>query len=274
MRYAICNETYDGWDHERVCEFTAKTGYEGLEIAPFTLAPLITDVSAGRRSELRHQASKEGLAIIGLHWLLAKTRGFMITSPDRDTRQRTTDYLVELVRACRDLGGEILVLGSPLQRKIPEGHSREQAEDFAADTLGGVVAELEKQRVYLCIEPLAPAETDFLQSAAEGLKLRDRLGSPWVQLHLDVKAMSSENKPVPEVIREFHPWMKHFHANDSNRRGPGFGAVDFAPIFEALREVKYGGWVSVEVFDYSPDPETIARESIRYMKKCASGGAD
>jgi sugar phosphate isomerase/epimerase len=166
------------------------------------------------------------------------------------------------------LGGDILVLGSPLQRRIPPGHTRDQAEDFAADTLGQVIHELERAHVFLCLEPLAPAEADFLQTAAEGLKLRDRLGHPLVQLHLDTKAMSSETQTVPAVIRQFHGWMKHFHANDANRRGPGFGDTDFVPIFQALKDVNYQGWVSVEVFDYTPDPETIARESIRYMREC------
>lgn len=268
MRYAICNETFEGWDHERICQFSVETGYTGLELAPFTLAPLITDVSAQRRRELKQQAEKAGITIIGLHWLLAKTQGFMLTSPDVDVRQRTADYMIELIRACRDVGGDIMVLGSPMQRRIPEGHTRDQAEDFAVDTLTRLLPELDKSQVFLCLEPLAPIEADFLQTAAEGLKLRDRLGHPRVQLHLDTKAMSSEKEPVPAIIRQFHPWMKHFHANDANRRGPGFGETDFVPIFQAIKDVKYDGWVSVEVFDYSPDPETIARESIRYMKEC------
>jgi sugar phosphate isomerase/epimerase len=270
MRYAICNETFEGWDHERVCRFAAETGYTGLEMAPFTLAPLITDLSAERRREIRRQAEAHGVPIIGLHWLLAKTQGFMLTSPDAETRRRTAAYLIELVRACRDFGGDIMVLGSPLQRKIPPSHTRDQAEDFAADTLQQVLPELEKTKVFLCLEPLAPAEADFLQTAEEGLKLRDRLGHPQVQLHLDVKAMSSEKEPVPAVVRRFHRVMKHFHANDANRRGPGFGDVDFVPIFQALKDTHYQGWVSVEVFDYTPDPETIARESIRYMRACAA----
>jgi sugar phosphate isomerase/epimerase len=268
MQYAICNETFEGWDHERVCRFVAETGYTGLELAPFTLASRISEVTATRRRELRTQAEAHGVKIIGLHWLLAKTEGFMLTSPDADVRKRTGAYLGELARACRDVGGEILVLGSPMQRKIPPGYTREQAEAFAAATIESMLPELDKSQVWLCLEPLAPAEADFMQTAEEGLRLRDRIGHPRVQLHLDVKAMSSESEPVPAVVRRFAPWMKHFHANDANRRGPGFGSVDFVPIFQALKDVKYGGWVSVEVFDYSPDPETIARESIRYLKEC------
>ena len=45
MRYAIYNETFEGWDHARVCRFVAGLGYTGLELAPFTLAPRITDVT-------------------------------------------------------------------------------------------------------------------------------------------------------------------------------------------------------------------------------------
>jgi sugar phosphate isomerase/epimerase len=268
FRYAICNETYQDWPHERVCAAVAATGYTGLELAPFTFAPRITDLSALRRSEIRRQAESAGLSIIALHWLLAKTEGFMITSPDADVRQRTGQYLAELARACRDFGAEILVLGSPMQRRIPPGATRAQAEDYAIDTLRHVLPELDRQRVYLCLEPLAPAEADFLQTAAEGKAMMDRLAHPRVRLHLDVKAMSSESKPVPDVIREFAPWMQHFHANDANRRGPGFGKTDFVPIFRALKDVKYNGWVSVEVFDYTPDPETIASESLRHMREC------
>ena len=87
-------------------------------------------------------------------------------------------------------------------------------------------------------------------------------------LHLDVKAMYSEHTPPTELIRRHGRAAGHFHANDANRRGPGFGDVDFVPIFQALQDAGYDRWVSVEVFDYSPDPETIARKSIEYMSNC------
>ncbi|MGH9372756.1 MAG: sugar phosphate isomerase/epimerase family protein, partial [Vicinamibacterales bacterium] len=57
------------------------------------------------------------------------------------------------------------------------------------------------------------------------------------------------------------------------KRGPGFGDVDFVPIFRALQDAGYDRWVSVEVFDYTPDPETIASQSIEYMQRSLESAA-
>jgi sugar phosphate isomerase/epimerase len=271
MRYAICNETFEGWDHARVCNFVAGLGYTGLELAPFTLAPRITDVTPARRRELRRQAEDAGVQIIGLHWLLAKTEGLQLTSPDEGVRRRTADYLVELARCCRDVGGDLMVFGSPAQRRIPAGATRARAADHAADTFQRALPGIADQGVKLCLEPLSPPEADFINTCAEAVELLDRVGHPSFVLHLDVKAMATEEAPAPELIRRHAARTGHFHANDPNKRGPGFGATDFVPIFRALGESGYRGWVSVEVFDYAPDPETIARESIRYMRQCADG---
>ena len=270
MRWAVCNEVFGDRPFDRVCADVAAMGYAGLEVAPFTLAPRITDVSGQRLAELRRTAERAGLRILGLHWLLAMTDGFHVTSPDPAVRQHTGAYLADLARAAADLGGDVLVLGSPLQRNIPAGFTREQAAGFAADTIGHCLPALETTGLTLALEPLGPAETDFLNTAAEAVALMQRLGHPNVRLHLDVKAMADEPEPTPAVIRANAAHTAHFHANDPNRRGPGMGAVDFVPILRALADTGYAGWVSVEPFDYAPDPDTVARESLRYLRQCAA----
>jgi sugar phosphate isomerase/epimerase len=268
MRYAICNETFEGWDHDRVCRTVAELGYKGLEIAPFTLAPRITDVSRDQRRRLRQQAEDCGLQIIGLHWLLAKTEGLHLNSADTTVRQLTADYLMELARCCRDLGGDVMVFGSPAQRRVPAGATKEQAADWAADTFRRAAPVFADCGVMLCLEPLSPPEADFINTIDEAQALLRRIDCKNFTLHLDVKAMSTETETTPALIKRHGSRAGHFHANDSNRRGPGFGATDFVPILQALNESGYGGWVSVEVFDYTPDPVTIAKESIRYMREC------
>lgn len=267
MRFAICNELFEGWAFDRVCRYVKSVGYDGLEVAPFTLAPLITDVDAARRRELRQQASDAGVDIIGLHWLLARTEGLYLTSPDAAVRGRTAEYLVALAQATHDLGGDLMVFGSPKQRSLLPGVSQEQAFEWATDTFRRAMPGVAGCGVRICMEPLAPVETDFINTCAEGARLMDAVSHSNFVLHLDVKAMSSERTPITDLIREYVPRTGHFHANDPNMRGPGFGDTDFVPIFKALREAGYDSWVSVEVFDYKPDPETIASRSVEYMRR-------
>ena len=168
-----------------------------------------------------------------------------------------------------------MVFGSPKQRSLLEGVTWDQAFAYATDTFRRAMPGIAAQNVSLCMEPLGPSETDFINTASEGARLMEAVGHPNFVLHLDVKAMSSEPTPVPDIIRQYANRTGHFHANDPNRRGPGFGDVDFVPIFRALKESGYDRWVSVEVFDYTPDPETIAEKSIEYMRNVlnATGGA-
>ncbi len=216
-------------------------------------------------------AQAEGLDVVGLHWLLAKTSGFHLTHPDADVRRRTAVYVQDLARLCRDVGGSRMIFGSPQQRNVMPGVTPEQAFDYAAGVVSDCLGVLEETGVTLCMEPLAPAEGNFLNTAADAVRLIEKIDHPNCRLILDCKAMSSETVPIPELIRRHVSRLAHFHANDPNKQGPGFGELDFHPIFAALEDVDYQGWVSVEVFDYSPGIERLAKESLAYMQRTLAG---
>jgi sugar phosphate isomerase/epimerase len=273
MRYAICNELFQEWSWQRALDLTTKCGYHGWEIAPFTLGDKPTELTAAQRSEMASQIRAAGVEVVGLHWLLAKTQGYHLTTNDCDIRKRTADYLVELSSLCRDLGGSLMVLGSPQQRNFdPEMMTHQQATENAVSILQQIAPALERDGVTLCLEPLGPAEGNFWNHAAQAVQVIREIDSPSIRLHLDVKAMSSEGMPIADVIRVNSEWLHHFHANDPNLLGPGMGEVCFEPIFQALGDIEYTGWVSVEVFDYSPGIERIAKESMQNMlaanRKC------
>lgn len=268
LRYAICNELFEGWPFEKAFAFAAECGYTGIEVAPFTVSNYVTDVSAARRREIRKQAESAGAPICALHWLLARTEGFHLTSPDRAVRRRTTEYFKELARFCADLGGDVMVLGSPQQRNLLPGVTLEQATIHAVEVLEGTLPTLEQSGVTIGLEPLAPNETNFMTTAAETVAVMNRIDSPRIRMILDCKAAITESDPIPDLIRRHRKEMIHFHANDPNLQGPGFGDLDFVPIMRALLDIRFGGWVSVEVFDYSPGIERLARESIDHMKSC------
>ena len=268
IRLGICNELFEDWDFGQVCRTVKGLGYEGLEIAPFTLAPRITDLTADRRRELRAMVEDAGLATIGLHWLLAKTEGFYLTSPDPEVRRRTGDYLIALAEATRDMGGSLMVLGSPKQRDLLPGVSNDQALGYALEVFRRVMTAIGALGVDLCLEPLAPSETNFLNTCAQARALIDQVNHPHFKLHMDVKAQSGEvGTTVLELIRRHARSAGHFHAQDVNLRGPGMGNVDFGPIMKALVDSGYDRWVSVEVFDFSPGAEETARRSIECLKK-------
>ncbi len=268
MKFAICNETFQDWPLDQGFAFARECGYTGIEIAPFTIAKYAYDISPQRREEVRRQIEAAGLETVGLHWLLAQTEGFYLTTPDDRVRSSTSEYLAELARLCRDLGGRVLVLGSPMQRNLLPNVTHDQAMALAADCIQGALHSFVVADVVLAVEPLGPQEGNFLNTAELGVQLIEMIGSPRVRLHLDVKAMSTESQPIPDIIRKNAPHLEHFHANDPNRLGPGMGDVDFVPIFAALQEINYQGWVSVEVFDYTPGPERLARESMANMQAC------
>ncbi len=265
MKFAICNETFGDWPIEQGFQAARKHGYTGLEVAPFTLGTNAHEISDSLRKEYRQGAEQHGLEIIGLHWLLAKTSGYHLTTDDLSVRNKTADYFCELVKLCSDLGGKLMVLGSPLQRNFPDSMQHEEAMSNAANLLSKVVPSLERYGIQIAIEPLGPQEGNFLNHAFQARELINMIGSPTVRLHLDVKAMSSEGEPIDEIIRQNSDILLHFHANDPNRLGPGMGEVDQKPIFSALKEIEYSGWASVEVFDYSPGVDTILGQSMANM---------
>jgi sugar phosphate isomerase/epimerase len=272
MKYAFCNEMFGEQPFDQACAAMRALGYTGVEIAPFALLPTtdafdVRDVSKERRAEIKQQAAAAGLEVVGLHWLLAKTAGLHLTSPQPAVRHATAEYLKALAQLCRELGGKVMVLGSPQQRNLLPGVGYDEAEQYAAEVLRAAMPACADHDVTIALEPLGPTEGNFLLTAKSAIHLAELVDSPHCKLHLDVKAMSTEANPYDTIIQESRDWLVHFHANDPNLLGPGMGKVEYGPIMTALAEINYQGWISLEVFNYEPSPVEIAQESIEYLRK-------
>ncbi|MEE8468253.1 MAG: sugar phosphate isomerase/epimerase family protein [Planctomycetota bacterium] len=266
MKFAICNETYKGWSLEATAEHAAATGFDGLELAPFTLAEDPSTLTEGDAASLGEVVRAAGLEVTGLHWLLLAPKGLHLTTPDEKVRERTVAFAQHLARLCAAMGGHVLVWGSPAQRSLDPTWEREEATERAADAVRAVAEVAGPLGVTVAMEPLPPSYTNFLSSAEEGRAFLRRVDHPACRLHLDVNAMSHEEHPIPDVIRASAEELFYFHANDPCLLGPGMGEVDYGPIRTALEDVGYDGWMSVEVFDYDPGPERIATESLQYLR--------
>ena len=204
MKFAICNEQFEGWDFERVCQYVKSVGYDGLEVAPFTLAPRITDVDKARRAELRRQADGAG---VQNHRPALAAGGHRGVLPDLARRGRARAHRAVSRRSRRGDAGlrrrpdgvRIAEAAVAARRRRPG----EQAFDYATDTFRRAMPGIAAHGVSLCMEPLGPSETDFINTAEEGARLMEAVGHPNFVLHLDVKAMSSEPTPIPDIIRQY-----------------------------------------------------------------------
>lgn len=270
MRISLCNEVIAGVPFEQQCALAARLGYDGLEIAPFTLddeAPHL--ITAARRAAIRRAAEAEGIAITGLHWLLLKPPGLSITADDAATRAHAIDVMRRLIGLCADLGGKILVHGSPGQRRLPAGAAAAAARQHGEAAFAAVAEDAGRAGVTYCIEPLATRETNFINSVAEAAVLVRRIGHPALRTMIDCSAASfGESEPVGALIERWLPTglVAHIHVNDRNRRGPGQGDDRFAPVFAALTRLRYNGIVTAEPFDYVPDGPGSAARAIGYIR--------
>jgi sugar phosphate isomerase/epimerase len=266
-RYAICNELFEGWALARVARFCRGLGYHGLELAPYTLAPRVSDLTPDDRAAIRSEIEREGLRVAGLHWLLARTQGLGLNAADADARKRTVAYLLAEIDLCADLGGDALVLGSPAQRSPASGVSPAQAWDYTAEAMRRCGERALERGVAFCIEALPPPECDFITTVDEAARLVREVDHPGFRMMVDVKAMSYAARPLGDQIRSVGELIRHVHVNDPNLLGPGMGTVAIAPVLGALQDIGYAAWVSVEAFDADYGIEAIARESIANLRR-------
>jgi D-psicose/D-tagatose/L-ribulose 3-epimerase len=268
IKISICNELFQGWPIDKVLTYAAQLGYDGVEIAPYTLADSVTEITPKRRKAIRQAAEENGIEIVGLHWLLAKPEGLYINHPDEIIRIETQEYIEALIHFCADIGGKILVHGSPHQRTVQEGWGFQESWDFAKETFKVCLKTASKRNVLYCIEPLAHTITNFINTVAEGIQLVREIRHPNFKMVFDCRSASTQEKSVSEALLRAMDsgYLRHIHANDASGRGPGFGETRFIPILKSLLKNGYRGYISVAVLDFSPDPQTVASRSIGYLR--------
>lgn len=272
MRFAICNELFGDNAEDGIARIAA-AGYEGVELAPFTLGKPAEELSRADRHRIRRIVTDHGLVVTGLHWLLARTNGMHVSTEQPHIRARTLSRLNELSRLCADLGGSYLVFGSPGQRSVPEGMAPDQARANAIELFRAWGRRAVQDGTVVCLEALPEAETDFMTTTSEVVDVVEEVGLPSVRMVLDVKSMSAERDPVDELIASASPHLSYFQANDANRQGPGFGDTDFVPIFAALHRVGYDGFVSVEAFEAPTGVDDMAVKSLAYLRSALAAAA-
>lgn len=269
MRIALCNEVIAPMPFPQQCEYAAKLGYDGLEIAPYTLSDEPHRLGSAQIAAARVAAEDAGVVVTGLHWLLLKPTGLSISSKDENVRKRTIDVMLAFIDQCAELGGRYLVHGSPHQRRVDPGETRAAAMARARDTFASIAERAQQAGVLYCIEPLSSEQTPLINTLEEASRMVEEIGSPAVRSMLDCSSAGRmEKEPLNALVERWLPkgLIAHVQVNDRNRRGPGQGEQRFAPLFASLKKHGYRGDVAVEPFDYVPDGPGAAARAIGYIK--------
>jgi D-psicose/D-tagatose/L-ribulose 3-epimerase len=268
MHVALCNEVLRDMPFEQQCAFARSVGYDGLEIAPFTLGHDPHLLTNEKRVQLRRAANDAGIAITSLHYLLLTPAGLSITAADQLLRARTVDVMRRLCGLAADLGASILVHGSPAQRWLEPGDETE-GRKRAVECFAAVADTASDASVTYLIEPLARPETTFINTVEEAAAVVSAISSPAIKTMIDCSAAArSEDASIPTLLSTWLPTglVTHIHLNDPNRRGPGEGELLFTPILQTLKEQAYRGVAAIEPFVYDPDGPACAARAIGYIR--------
>ena len=267
FKQAICNEVYEKRPLKDACSSIRAIGYDGIEIAHFTLADKPSDISAAQRREYRKTIEDAGLGFVGLHWLMISPKGLHVTTPDRDLRARSWRHIDDLIDLCADLGDNgLMVFGSPFQRGTTGGITRDEAMRNYVGGLAGVAPHASERGVTILVEALPKNQCDVINTLDEAVAIVREIGSPAVRTMFDSHNAVDETEPHAALVDRYFDLIRHIHVNEMDGRHPGTGDYDFKPVFEVLKRRGYSGWISLEAFDFKPGAETIAAESLRFIE--------
>ena len=267
LRFAVCNELFKDVPFRDGCREIKSLGYEGIEVAPFTLAESPSQISVEDRKLYRQIMADEGLAFVGLHWLMVSPPGLHVTTPDAGLRKRSWEHVRLLIELCADLGENgVMVFGSPKQRNTVQGVLPSEAASIFRDELAAVAPVAEERGVRILVEALPSSQSDVITTLAQAMAIVEQIASPAVRTMFDTHNAEDETEPHAELIRKYFPYIVHVHVNEMDGREPGSGNYDFGAVLKTLIELQYEGWVSLEVFDFSRDARLVASRAINHLR--------
>jgi D-psicose/D-tagatose/L-ribulose 3-epimerase len=268
FQQSICNEIYEKWPLRDACRSMRRIGYTGIEISPFTLAEYPGDVTPAQRREYRDIIHSEDLRFVGLHWLMVSPKGLHVTTPDPGLRERSWRHIIELIDLCGDLGENgVMVFGSPKQRCTVDGLTPAEAARNFTTGLAAVAPHAAQRGVTVLVEALPLNQCDVITTLAEAVAIVKQVDNPAVRTMFDTHNAVDESEPHAALVDRYFDLIRHVHINETDGRHPGTGSYDFKPILAVLRRRAYAHWVSLEAFDFTPGPEKIANDSLRFIEK-------
>jgi sugar phosphate isomerase/epimerase len=249
----------------------AKLGYRGIELmadVPHAWPGTINDAEI---DAIRRRLDKHDLAISNINAFMMNAVGdFWHPSwiePDAASRRLRIQHTIDALTMARKLGARCVTTepGGPL----PGGTSPDAALDTFVEGLNEALHHAEAQEVQLLVEP----EPGLLvENVAQLDELAERIESPMFGLNFDIGHFFCVGESLPEAVAHLQTVTRHYHIEDIARTRvhehliPGRGAIDFSSVLKAIKETRYSGWITVELYPYLDDPDGAGKEARAFLE--------
>ena len=266
MKIAVSNIGFRPFEHEEELEALYSMDVAAIEVAPSRVWPNTWDGLAPRDIEnYRSTVAGKGIDIVGLHSLLFDHPELGLFG-GLQRRTNLLRFFVHLSGICRDLGGYTLIWGGGRMRGDV---ALEEAKSVAIDFFGELALQIEAHGTCFCLEPLAPEDTDFINSVLEAQEIVHAVNQSSLKVQIDAKALAANGELRTEIFEAVSKDLVHYHANE-----PGFevlgssGIVDHSAAGQCLRTIGYNAYVSLEqkMID-AENPMALIAESVAVMKE-------
>ncbi len=254
-------------------EAVREHGFDGVEI------PLI------HPAEFKAVQIRSAIEAAGLESTVCAVlpRGLSLIDSDAQTRRETIAHITRCIQLTAEAGAQIMA--GPVYNPVGVFTGvRRTAEEWKRSVEGyrelGPV--FEKYNVHLAIEPLNRFETYFLNTTFDAVALCEEVGHPNIGILWDTFHANVEEKHLGQALLTTGRHLKHVHTCENDRGTPGTGHVNFKEVFDALDQLGYDGWLTIESFgfaagdlsaaasiwrDLAATPEQIAWDGIKFLKQ-------
>ena len=173
-----------------------------------------------------------------------------IASDNSEVRINGINALKKAIEITSIMGSSILsgVIHCAWGISKSKGKNKQDKYKYTSDSIKETTSILENKKIKLGIEPLNRYETDFINTVDEGLQLCSLVNHSNVGLLLDVYHMNIEEKDISKSIIKAKNKLFHFHVAENDRGIPGTGSIKWEKIFNALKEINYDEYVTLEMF--------------------------
>lgn len=239
-------------EHFHMFDALKAAGYDGVEIPLFEGDP-------EHFAAVRRRTEDAGLDTTTVMIMPGNGRS-AVSAKDAD-RDGALQHLKWAIDCSTALGSEVLC--GPFHQPLGEFTGRGPTEEEkvrCAEVHKQAAQYAARSNLALSVEPLNRFECYFMNTAASGLDMFERVGEPNYGYLYDTFHFNIEEKSQPDAIRATAQAINHVHISNNDRGTPGTGPIDFAAVFQALRAVGYDRWLTVEAFGQAlPDLAAATR---------------